>query len=398
MKKRSLTLWVLLLLMAFVFMSGGCGGSSDDDTSKFAGGSGTSADPWQISTAAQLGEVRNHLDGHFALTSDIDLASFENWTPMGAFVPISDAQEDEETPVMEQTFSGVFDGGGHTISNITINAPEGVAVGLFGCVAGTGSVSNLTVTNANVQGQMLVAGVIGYGRGSSVENVKLIGNNSIKGAFLVGGIVGGGFCDIIGCEAQANVTLSGDNAQGGGVLAGGMETSDIADCSATGTVTALGTGNIGIGGLVACAMESERVLRCKFDVTITVGENNVLIGGLLGYAGIADGAGNSATLISDCSGNAVINAPATAERIGGIVGGGFFVQEYRQYRPEPGAIRVTNCQTGGEINGGSIAGSVLGYAYNNSSAEGCTSDMKVNGAAAAQIGAKLGDITLDALR
>jgi hypothetical protein len=379
-------------------MSGGCGGSSDDRVSEFAGGDGTSADPWQIATVDQLEEVRNHLDGHFVLRSDIDLVSFENWTPIGAFVPISEAPEDEETPVMELTFSGVFDGGGHTISNLTIDDPEGTAVGLFGCVAGTGSVSNLTVANANVQGQMLVAGVIGYGRGSSVENVKLIGNNTIKGSFLVGGIVGGGFCDLIGCEAQANVTLLGDGAQGGGVLAGGMETSDIVDCSATGSITATGAGNIGVGGLAACAMDSERVLRCKSDVTITVGEGNILIGGLLGYAGRSDGAEDSATLVSDCSGKAVINAPVTAERIGGIVGGGFFVQAYREFRPEPGAIRVTNCQTSGAINGGSIAGAILGYAYDNSSLEGCTSVMTVDGAAGEQIGATLDDVTLDDLR
>ncbi|MDR1515676.1 MAG: hypothetical protein LBS45_08275 [Synergistaceae bacterium] len=397
MRRGNLKIWVFLLLLASVFTSGGCGGSSNDGAANFAGGSGTSADPWRIATAGQLNGVRNHLDGHFVLTGDIDLSSYSNWAPIGVFVPISEAPEDEETPVIELTFTGVFDGGGHTISNVTINAPESAGVGLFGCVAGTGAVSNLTVANANVQGQMLVAGVIGYGMGSSVENVKLTGNNNIKGAFLVGGIVGGGFCDIVGCAAQANVTLLGDKAQGAGVLAGGMETSDIIDCSATGTVTALGSGNIGVGGLVACAMYSESVLRCTYDVTITVGENNVLIGGLLGYAGIANGAGDSATLISDCSGKAVINAPADAERIGGIAGGGFFVQEYREYISKPGAIRVTNCQTSGEINGGYIVGSVLGYAYDNSSVEGCTSDMKVNGAAAKQVGATLNDITLDDL-
>jgi hypothetical protein len=145
-------------------------------------------------------------------------------------------------------------------------------------------------------------------------------------------------------------------------------------------------------------MESENVLRCQSDVTITVGENNMLIGGLLGYAGITGGTGDSATLISDCSGTAVINAPTTGERIGGIVGGGFFVQEYREYRPEPGTIHVTNCRSSGEINGGSIAGSILGYAYNNSSVENCTSDMKVDGAAADQTGATLDDVTLDDLQ
>jgi hypothetical protein len=403
MWKGNLKAWVFLLLMAFVFTSGGCGGSSGGSASDFAGGSGTSADPWRIATAGQLDEVRNHLDGHFVLTNDIDLSSYSNWTPIGAYVPAS--EEDIETPVMELAFTGVFDGGGHTISNVTVSAPEGAGIGLFGCIAGdTGSVSNLTVENANVTGMMLVAGVVGYGAGSSVKNVRLAGSdNNIVGGAMVGGIVGGGFCNIIDCEAQTNVELLGDSTQCVGVLAGGMETCDIAGSSAKGNVIVKGKGNGGIGGLAGCAHESPNVRDCTSDVVITVGEDNMMIGGLLGYAGISGG--SEQTLISDCNVSAVINAPESAERIGGIVGGGAYwnIAEYKEMYPEPTAIKITNCNTSGgiDINGGgsiSTAGTIIGYAYNNSSAEGCTSDMKVNGAAAKQIGATLNDLTLDDLQ
>ncbi|MDR1508584.1 MAG: hypothetical protein LBS53_02990 [Synergistaceae bacterium] len=396
--KENLKVWVFLLLMAFVVTSGGCGGSSDD--SVFAGGGGTSADPWRIATVGQLEQVRNHLDGYFVLTDDIDLSSYSNWTPIGEFVPAPDG--DGETPVMDLTFTGVFDGGGHKISNVTAVHPESSGVGLFGCIAGDSvSIKNLTVENVKVEGTMLVGGVVGYGSEGVVRDVRLTGDNTIKGGNMaggmggmVGGIVGGSFCDIVGCEAQADVVLSGNNSQVVGVLAGGMEDCAIADCSAKGSVTVTGTGSIGIGGLAGCSF-SQKVENCTSDVVMTVGDGNRLIGGLLGYAGAGSG---EPTVISNCSAAAVITAPNTAERIGGIVGGGFFVQEYREYRPEPGAIRVTNCQTSGEINGGSIVGSILGYAYNNSSAEGCTSDMKVNGAAAEQVGATLDDVTLDDLR
>jgi hypothetical protein len=413
MGKRNLKAWVFLLLMSFVFASAGCGGSSDGGASNFAGGSGTSADPYQIATAEQLGNVRNHLYGNFVLTNDIDLASYENWEPIGAFVPISDKPEDAETPNLDLAFTGVFDGGGHKISNISINVPEGNGVGLFGCVTNAGSISNLTVENVNVEGMMLVAGVVGYGAEGKVENVKLVGdNNNIKGSSsieggmvgMVGGIVGGGFCDIIGCEAQANVKLVVDSSQLSqcvGVLAGGMEDCDITGSSAKGSVIAEGSGIAGIGGLAGCAMASQKVQNCASDVTITVGANNMLIGGLLGYAGISEGGGQ--TLISDCIVSADIEAPNSAERVGGIVGGGFFVQMYSEYFPIPSAIRVTNCKTSGKINinGGSVstAGTIIGYAYNNSSVDdaSCTSDMTINGGSAKLIGATDTDVPLDNL-
>ncbi|WP_444659070.1 GLUG motif-containing protein [Caproiciproducens sp. R2] len=112
-------------------------------------------------------------------------------------------------------------------------------VGLFGCVAGeNGSVTDLVAENVKVSSNMLVGGVIGYGVSKKpVENITLQGTNSVAGNFLVGGIVGGGFCDIKNCKANADVTLNGDNAQGIGVLAGGMEESSIVSCSATGSVT-----------------------------------------------------------------------------------------------------------------------------------------------------------------
>jgi hypothetical protein len=393
-----LSVFIGVMLLA----NGGCGGS-DGSLSDFAGGQGTPEEPYQIATAEQLGNVLDHLDANFVLTSDIDLASSGNWEPIGAFVPISDKPEDEETPDLELAFTGVFDGGGHKISNISINKPEGSGVGLFGCVADAGSVSNLTVENADVKGMMLVGGVVGYGAEGEVKNVKLVGTNNIEGSSsiagsmvgMVGGIVGGGFCDIIDCEAQANVKVVADLgqlSQGVGVLAGGMEDCDITGSSAKGSVIAEGNGIAGIGGLAGCAMASQKVQNCDSDVTITVGESNMLVGGLLGYAGISEG--SEQTLISSCTVSAVINAPNTAERIGGIVGGGFFMQAYSTYFPIPSAIRVTNCETSGKINGGSIAGTIIGYAYNNSSVANCESDMTISDSPANQIGATYTDVPL----
>lgn len=82
--------------------------------SGFAGGSGTREDPWQIASAEQLQLVRENLSGHYTLVADVDLSGFENWEPIGAFQPLSDAPEDAEVPHPDYAFTGTFDGAGHT--------------------------------------------------------------------------------------------------------------------------------------------------------------------------------------------------------------------------------------------------------------------------------------------
>jgi hypothetical protein len=334
-------------------------------------------DAIKISTAAQFNNIRNNLSGHYVLEADINLASYANWEPIGQFVPKSDAPEDQETPKMELAFTGVFDGNGHKISNVTINAPDTAGVGLFGCVAGDdGVVRNLVVENVTVSGMMLVSGVIGYAASANpVENITLQGTNTIIGSYtMVGGIVGGGFGDIKNCHANAAITVAADGDGAAGVLAGGMEDGSIISCSATGSVTA-GSGNMGIGGLAGCYLNAPEIKDCAVDVIITVGENCIMIGGLIAFAGNTD---ENPTIISGCTAKAVISAPASAERIGGIVGSGFYVPAYASYYPEPTAFIVRNSSSSGSITGGctDLVGKIAGYIYDNSTVENtCTSTM-----------------------
>ena len=65
------------------------------------------------------------------LTEDIDLSDYENWDPIGAFQPLSDKPEEAEIPHPDFAFTGTFDGNGHTISNLTIDAPVSMGVGLL---------------------------------------------------------------------------------------------------------------------------------------------------------------------------------------------------------------------------------------------------------------------------
>jgi hypothetical protein len=337
----------------------------------------------RISTAEQFNAIRSRLDGHYVLEADIDLASYANFVSIGRFEPLSEAPEDEATPKLELAFTGVFDGNGHKISNVTISAPTQAGVGLFGCVAGeNGLVKNLVVENVTVTGYAMVGGVVGYKSSvNTFENITLQGTNSITGANLVGGIVGGGFGDIKNSMAAAAITLTGaGDVAFAGILAGGMEDGSLISCTVTGGSINAVAGSYGIGGLAACGSNSAKVENCTVSgVTITVGANCFMIGGLLGFAGTY--APDTPTAISNCTvSNVTISAPTSAERIGGIVGSGFYASMHasRPQRDAPDAFTVSNSTSSGSITGGctDLVGKIAGYIYDNSTVNGtCTSTM-----------------------
>ena len=128
MKKKA----TLLLALALALCLSGCnsfmkektapeGDSGTENATVFSGGSGTEDDPFLITTADGLAAVADDLTG-------------VEWTPIGVFTHTGDENADADMPDAVDAFSGIFDGGSHTISNLTVDQPEGYAVGLFGCL------------------------------------------------------------------------------------------------------------------------------------------------------------------------------------------------------------------------------------------------------------------------
>lgn len=374
-KRRTVPVLVAAMLCALALSA--CGGK---EGTAFAGGSGTLEDPYQIATVEQLGKVRDELTKNYVLTADIDLKN-EAFTPIGAFEPKSDAEEDAETPKDAVAFTGHFDGGGHKLSNITIDGGKAGATGLFGCVSGENSgVENLTVENLHVSGGNYTGGVIGYGNyGAAVKGIKLTGKNEVSGVFLVGGIVGAAHCDISDCEATADIVLTTADKQGAGIIVGGEEDGNVSDCSASGSVKA-GDGCYSVGGLAGCFQNSAYAKNCTAkDITITVGARSSLVGGLTGHAGTTEG---EPTAITGCRvENVSIQAGDSAQRIGGLLGGGFYLSQYAQYYAEPLPFSVSDCTVSGvKLSGGKFVGSLAGCIYNNSSVDGNVTDVTWNGA------------------
>lgn len=297
--------------------------------SLFAGGAGTEAEPWQIATAEQLDLIRNDLTAHYVLTADIDLSGFENWVPIGAFQPLSDAPGDAEIPHPDYAFTGSFDGAGHTISNLKSSCEAPMGAGLFGCAFGTengaAQIAHFTLKNIDVSGRYLVGGAVGLQfTNCPVFDIHLVGENRLTGMQGIGGIVGTGFDLISDCTATADITVLGDDGACAGLIAGGTTMSSIQNCEAKdGSITATGNATWGFGALCGAPWGAPEIKDCKVSGTVITasGENNRLIGGLVGFGGTYDS--TAPAQITGCTVEAVtLNVSETTDSVGGLIGAG----------------------------------------------------------------------------
>ncbi len=322
----------------------------------FAGGTGTAEDPWQVATAQQLDGIRNDLTAHYVLTEDIDLSDYENWIPIGAFQSLSDAPEDAEVPHPDYAFTGTFDGAGHKISNLTIVSEAPMGTGLFGCASGTEEgaafIGNFTLEKVNVSGGYLVAGAVGLQfMNCPVSGIHLVGENKLAGMQGIGGIVGTGFDLISDCSATGDITVMGDDGACAGLITGGTTMSSIKNCEVTGgSITAEGNGTWGFGALCGAPWGAPEITDCKVSGTvITVsGENNRLVGGLIGFGGTYAPA--EAAQIAGCTVEDVtLNVSETTDSVGGLIGAG---KEMMEGSEEMSSFTISGCAVSGNITGG----------------------------------------------
>lgn len=161
-----------------------------------------------------------------------------------------------------QPFTGMFDGQGHTISHVTVNAPEGENAGFFNAIKGA-TIRDLKLVDVEITGKTNVGGLAGSAQvqldsSDLSKNVaNLIGGCSVSGTVTgtknVGGLVGlnEGKTDpqtlfsIASAvdKCAASVTVNGKEMTGGLV---GKNGGTITKSSSGGTVK----GDTTTGGLV----------------------------------------------------------------------------------------------------------------------------------------------------
>ena len=138
---------------------------------------------------------------------------------LAADITFPDVAEGESNWTHVVPCSGIFDGAGHTVSNVVVNDETTINVGfLYGIVNG-GTIKNLNLANAIIHGEKTsVGGIVGtVGSGAnviacSVSNCIITGNNN------VGGIAGRASLDDDGCITACSVSnsdITGDDRVGG---------------------------------------------------------------------------------------------------------------------------------------------------------------------------------------
>ncbi|MFZ7103344.1 MAG: hypothetical protein ACOWWO_11915 [Peptococcaceae bacterium] len=187
----------------------------------FAGGDGTEQNPYQITTLAQLDEVKNDLTAHYMLMNDIDASDTVNWINIElgliGFVPIGCSS-------LDVYFSGCFDGNGHSVKNIYIESSNVWDLSLFGVTSSIAKIRNLGLIDPITRGLGTgeIGSLVGWNEGL-VENCYTAGGTAFGTwavasfiAYNSGGIIRNCYsinCDVQGEESSGFVTFSNDNAQ-----------------------------------------------------------------------------------------------------------------------------------------------------------------------------------------
>lgn len=273
------------LLYCIVFLSALLFGINTLYAQKYSGGDGSSGNPYQIATTADLIELSNTSDdweSHFIQTANITFNADEQQVDWDWDGTADWDTEDQKgfSPIgnYDSRFKGSYDGGGYTISNLYINRPTSDDIGLFGYVQ-AGSIRNLGIISADVTGQnevgVLAGGCYWWSGDNPVNIDNCYSKGTVNGNNQVGGLIGYTFSgDISISKCFSSVSVSGNESVGG--LVGQLTGAIIENCYATGQVD----GNKYVGGLVGSLWHNSSDIRNSYSTGAVSGTSNV--GGLLG--------------------------------------------------------------------------------------------------------------------
>ncbi len=263
--------------------------------SRWLRGSGTAEDPFQIADRSDLEFFRDQVNNanalgtagqHFVQLADIDLGG-DRWIEIGN---INDASA---YFVASPMFSGVYDGGGHVVSNFVLSGYG--YCGFFGAII-DGTVKNLQILDA-LSPIAMSSGAVFCGdlEGTSlIENVTVSGN--VWGNHNIGGFSSRceGDITMLSCTNLANVGTTFTKLGGFHAYYGNTYTLFCSNCCNKGTLT------------------FDKVQRGNStDATAAVG----------GFVGFQQNAGK--TVFVDCVNEGAINATYTSGSVGVATLGGF---------------------------------------------------------------------------
>ena len=349
----------------------------------------------EITSLAQLDVIRHDLDGDgvsthaghaaafpnaargmgcrhyecagYELDTDLDFDTNGNgsadegdayWDDGAGWLPIGD-------PETQFRYNAVFDGNGHTISNLFIRWTDTSHIGFFRATGGNAVIRNLGLTELHVAGGAnRVGGLVGDNAGSIVDSYT---TGLVTGGGRVGSLVGFNSGNISGSYSSVPVSGSGDRVGG---LAG-SNSGSISDSHATGAVT--GRGHY-VGGLVGIIGDDGDGSINRSYATGNVTGQGYYVGGLVGYsAGTITGSHATGSVtgefdhvggLAGFSNGATAGSHATGDvtgsnRVGGLVG----------WKPRGS---ITASYATGSVTGNSGVGGLVGAMWSDRSSDGAS--------------------------
>jgi len=305
-------------------------------SSGFGGGNGRKSNPYQISTVDHLLELNQYMgswsNGHsndnkyFVLTSDIDLSSFGEWTPLG----------------LNKSFEGKIDGQGYTINGLTIVSTKS-KTGLFSKFGYSANAKNITFTNVDIESNQNYLGALcGQSYASGIDNIVVQG--VISGASYVGGVSGSSTSgNVTNCSFSGVIVA--ENRVGG--IVGRNDGNKIENCNFDGSIDA----NEYCGGIVGNSSGTE-ILNCNVIGEINGGTKT---GGIVGSQQWGNG-------VKNCT---VQGSISGTDKTGGISG-------------VSNGAKYDNCEVSATVIGSNYVGGISGH-KTNGTIKNCTSIVTVSG-------------------
>ena len=358
-------------------------------------GTGTEADPYLVSTAADFKAMAEKCNAkhkgtgeYFKMTNDIDFGgSADNPVQLPAIGKDGNAQ----IAKIAYGFDGSFDGDGHTISGIyhteSDNNAKGKYNGLFGCIDKNGVVKDIIFSKNNyITGYNYVGSIVSLNMGI-IENCTNYADITATG-FAAGGICGfmvNGCGTIKDCENYGDVkAMTYASGICGGSQSGKSITTYnylIENCTNSGNLsTTNGVGSAGIAGSYSGAVKN-----CtnsgNADDTQGTSKSKLYTAGIVSCASFAvdiDGCTNSGSI-------------SGVKNVGGIVG--------NVMKGDEVTTTIKNCTNNGTVSGQDLY--VAGIVGNSARAEGlvsvesCTNNGEVTSTGTAEfIGNLRGNTTI----
>lgn len=291
-----------------------------------------------VNSGASLARYMNEA-GEVVLLQDVDMSGVESYIPAGT----------DEKP-----FSGVFDGQGFTVRNISVKTDitSQANTGIFGVISGA-TVRNLTVGDegdvwtitGKAAGGSAIAGVAAKAlEGSVVENcVNYVSfdfqaEDGAKVVVSMAGIVGDATgLSVTGCTNNADIHVSGIvNTESGG---NGFQ----------------------LGGIVGYARSGVKASGCENngDLSAPSGRGGGIIATLAG--GSMSECVNNGTIEDDRAGQHSGNAEAYGyKRMGGLAGGTSGTVSIDKCTNNGTVITYLGCRTGGFVGHNDKASAITG--------------------------------------